>query len=184
MSKVIKMAKMITPEFRASYANVWEPAATPNGDMKYSVSMIFPKSTDLSEIKKAIKQCIIDAIGADEKKWPKGLKNPLRDGDTDRDSEEYANSMFMNCGSKNQPGIVDQKVQPITDRDEFYSGVYARASINFFYYDKNGNRGVGVGLNNLMKTRDGERFDGRQSAENEFASFASADTASADGTGF
>lgn len=174
------MAKLITPEFRASYANVWEPAPTPNGDLKYSISMIFPKTTDLTDIKKAIKQCIVDALGADEKKWPKNLKNPLRDGDTDRDSPEYADAMFLNAGSKNQPGIVDENVQPMMDRDGFYSGAYGRASINFFYYDKNGNKGVGVGLNNIMKTRDGERFDGKQAAEDEFAAFASANGDSKD----
>jgi len=179
------MSKVITPEFRASYANVWEPGKTPSGDMKYSVSMIFPKTTDLTEIRKAIKACIVEKHGEDEKKWPKGLKNPLRDGDAERDGKEYAGSFFINAGSKNQPGIVDQNVKPITERDEFYSGVYARASVSFFYFDKAGNRGVGVGLNNLMKTKDGERLDGRASAESEFGEFASpAGTEGASDTGF
>lgn len=169
------MSKLTTPVFRASYANVWEPAPSPSGDMKYSISMIFPKDTDLTAVKKAIEDCVIDALGSDKSKWPKGLKNPLRDGDTDRDSPEYQNSFFLNAGSKNQPGIVGPNVQPLLDRDEFYSGCYARATINFFYYDKNGNRGVGVGLNNLMKVKDGERFDGRRTAEDDFSSFVVAD---------
>ncbi len=181
------MGRVITPEFRASYANVWEPAQTPSGDMKYSISMIFPKGTDLTEIKKAIRQCIVEKHGEDEKKWPKGLKNPLRDGDTDRDGKEYENALFLNAGSKNQPGIVDSSAKPITDRSEFYSGCYARASVSFFYFDKAGNRGVGCGLNNLMKVKDGERLDGRRAAEDEFAEYASPSeggTAPATDTGF
>lgn len=170
------MAKLTTPVFRASYANVWEPAPTQSGELKYSISMIFPKDTDLSAIRAAIKQCITDKLGPDEKKWPKGLKNPLRDGDTDRDADEYQNAFFMNAASKNQPGIVGPDVQPLLDRDEFYSGCWARATINFFYYDKNGNRGVGVGLNNLMKVKDDARFDGRASATSDFSSFAAEDS--------
>jgi hypothetical protein len=179
------MSKVITPEFRASYCNVWEPGETPSGDLKYSISMIFPKeTTNVDELRAAIKQKIVDTLGADEKKWPKGLKNPLRDGDTERDGEEYKGCWFMNAGSKNAPGVVGVDVKPIMDRDEFYSGCYARASINFFYFDQKGNRGVGVGLNNLMKTKDGERLDGRRSAEAEFADFAVEGASKTDATGF
>ena len=35
-----------------------------------------------------------------------------------------------------------------------------------------GNRGVGCGLGNVMKTRDGEPLSGRVNAETDFADFA------------
>lgn len=179
------MSKMITPVARASYANVWEPGETPQGDLKYSISLIIPKDDPaIAEIKAAIKSCIVAKLGSDESKWPKNMKNPLRDGDEERDGKEYAGSFFMNAGSKNQPGIVDSNVRPITDRDDFYSGCYCRASVSFFYYDQKGNKGVGVGLNNLMKVKDGERLDGRRSAEDEFSSFTSETQTQTDDTGF
>ena len=38
---------------------------------------------------------------------------------------------------------------------EVYSGVYGRASINFYAFNSNGNKGIACGLNNLQKIRDG-----------------------------
>ena len=58
------------------------------------------------------------------------------------------------------------------DQQDFYSGCYGRADINFFGFDKGGSKGVGCGLNNLMKTQDGERLDGRQKAEDAFSEYA------------
>lgn len=163
--------KVITPEFRASYVRVFEPAEQPNGDMAYSVQMIFPKNTDLSEMRAAAEAAMTKQFG-EKSKWPKNYWNPFRDGDKDRDAPEYENSIFILAKTKNQPGVVDENVQPIMSADEFYSGCYARASVVFYAFDKGGNRGLGVGLNNLMKTRDGDRLDGKRSAEEDFASFA------------
>jgi hypothetical protein len=96
--------------------------------------------------------------------------------DTERpDDEAYANSFFLNANSTTQPGIVDANVQPILTRSEVYSGVYGRASINFYAFNSNGNRGIACGLNNLQKIRDGEPLGSRTSAEDDFADFAEDD---------
>lgn len=165
-----------TPVFRASYAFVHEPRETPNGDMKYQICMIFNK--DDAKLLKPVAQAIVNAcssrFGADMAKWPKNLKCPLRDGDGERDNEEYENTYFLNAGNKNKPGIVDRNVQPIQDESEFYSGIYARSSLSFYSYDVKGNKGVGTGLNNLMIWEDGERLDGSVSAESDFDEFKDA----------
>ena len=59
------------------------------------------------------------------------IKLPLRDGDTEREDEAYAGHWFINANSKTAPQIVDKAVKPILDRDEVYSGRYARVSLNF-----------------------------------------------------
>jgi hypothetical protein len=77
--------------------------------------------------------------------------------------------MFLNANSKNAPGVVDKDLNVILDSEEFYSGCWGRVSVNFFPYDSAGNRGVGVGLNNVQKLKDGERLGGaRATAENDF----------------
>ena len=48
--------------------------------------------------------------------------------------------------------------------------MYARVTINFFGYMSNGKKGVGCGLGNVMKTRDGEPLAGGASAASDFAS--------------
>ena len=60
-------------------------------------------------------------------------------------------------------------VKKILTRSEVYSGVYGRASISFYAFNSNGNRGIACGLNNLQKIRDGEPLGGRASAESDFA---------------
>lgn len=47
---------------------------------------------------------------------------------------------------------------------DVYSGMYARVTVNFFPYDASGNRGVGFGLGNVCKTRDGEPLGSRANA--------------------
>lgn len=177
-SKVNNPMKVITgPNTRWSYANVWEPKSINGGTPKFSVSLIIPKS-DTATIAK-IKAAIEAAYKEGEAKL-KGngrsvpalsvLKTPLRDGDTERpDDEAYANAYFINANSATAPGIVDADRQPILERNEVYSGVYGRASINFYAFNSNGNKGIACGLNNLQKIRDGEPLGGKSRAEDDFA---------------
>ena len=98
------------------------------------------------------------------------IKTPLRDGDLERpDDEAYRNSYFINANSSTAPGIVDADRQPILERFEVYSGVYARASINLYAFNSNGNKGIACGLNNLQKIRDGEPLGSKSRAEDDFA---------------
>ena len=179
MSKnFVNPTKVITGvNTRWSYANVWEAKSINGGAPKFSVSLIIPKS-DTKTVEK-IKAAIQAAYEEGESKL-KGngktvpalsvLKTPLRDGDLERpDDEAYANSYFVNANSGTAPGIVDADRQPIIDHSEVYSGVYGRASINFYAFNSNGNKGIACGLNNLQKMRDGETLGGKTRAEDDFA---------------
>lgn len=177
MSKIINPTKVITgPNIRWSYANVWQPKSINGGAPKYSVSLIIPKSDTVTVEK--VKAAIQAAYEEGESKL-KGngktvpalsvIKTPLRDGDTERpDDPAYANSYFINANSATAPGIVDADRQPIIDTSEVYSGVYGRASINFYAFNSNGNKGIACGLNNLQKIRDGEPLGGKSRAEDDF----------------
>ncbi len=176
--------KVITgKDTRWSYANVWDPKSINGGVPKFSVSLIIPKSDKktIEAIKKAIQAAYKEGeakLKGNSRSVPplESIKTPLRDGDTERpDDEAYVNSFFLNANSTTQPGIVDANVQPILTRSEVYSGVYGRASINFYAFNSNGNRGIACGLNNLQKIRDGEPLGSRTSAEDDFADFVEDD---------
>ncbi len=177
-NKVENSTKVITgPTTRWSYANVWEPKSINGGAPKFSVSLIIPKSDTktIAKIKAAIQAAYRDGeskLKGNSKKVPalSVLKTPLRDGDAERPEDEaYANSYFINANSTTAPGIVDADRQTIIDRSEVYSGVYGRASINFFAFNSNGNKGIACGLNNLQKIADGEPLGGKSRAEDDFA---------------
>lgn len=166
--------KVITGKVRFSYANVFEPTAMQDGQTpKYNVSIIISKSDTktVEAIKKAIeaaKEAGKSKIADKNGKIPVNLKTPLRDGDEERpDDPAYENSYFINANSERKPGIVDRDLNPIMSRDDFYSGCYGRASINFYAFNVN-SKGVACGLNNLQKLEDGERLAGGSSAEEDF----------------
>ena len=177
-NRVTNPMKVITgPDTRWSYANVWEPKSINGGTPKYSVSLIIPKSDTktVAKIKAAIEAAYKEGeskLKGNGRSVPalSAIKNPLRDGDTERpDDEAYANSYFVNANSSVAPGIVDANCNPILERSEVYSGVYGRASISFYAFNSNGNKGIACGLNNLQKIRDGEPLGGRTRAEDDFA---------------
>lgn len=168
----VKENKVIFGPCRLSYTHVFN-RYNPDGDQangKYMTNVLIPKDEKetIAAINKAIdvakKQAIVSKWGGKE---PKKLDMPLRDGD-EKDDENYEGHLFVNAKSNTRPGIVDRKKVPIVDEEEIYSGVWAIVSITFFGYDKNGNRGVACGLNNIMKFKDDEHFGGRVSAESDF----------------
>ena len=176
--KFVNPTKVITGTATGwSYANVWNPKAINGGTPKYSVSLIIPKSdtVTIQKIKAAIKAAYEEGqakLKGNGKSVPalSVLKTPLRDGDTERpDDEAYKDSYFINANSPTPPGIVDSDRQPIIDTSEVYSGVYGRASISFYAFNSNGNRGIDCGLNNLQKIADGEPLGGKTRAEDDFA---------------
>ncbi len=166
--------KVVTGKVRLSYAHVWEPVSINDSKPKYSVSLIIPKS-DKETVKKinaAVDAAIEEGIAKFGGKKPNkaALKLPLRDGDTERDDEVYKNSFFVNANSTTAPQIVDRSVNPIMDREEVYSGCYARVSINFYAYNTNGNKGIACGLGNIQKIADGEPLGGKTNAKDDFSS--------------
>lgn len=170
--------KVITGKVRFSYANVFEPRKNDDGTEKYSVSLLIDKddTKTINSIKKAIESAKKAGVSKFGGKIPSKLKEPLRDGDEEReDDENYKGKYFVNANATTKPGLVDSKGRPIIDSTEFYSGCYGYASITFYAFNSKGNKGVACGLNNLMKTDDGEPLGGRSRAEDDFANLITED---------
>ena len=169
----ITSTKVVTGIVRLSYANIWDPKSINGSEPKYSCSIIIPKSdtATIEAVRKAIECALQEGVGKFGGKLPPrgALKLPLRDGDTEREDAAYKGCYFVNANSTSQPQIVDRSVQPILDRSEVYSGCYVRASINFYAFNSNGNKGVACGLGNIQKVKDGEPLGGRSSAADDFA---------------
>jgi hypothetical protein len=170
----VASTKVIVGPVRLSYCHLWEPWAAEEGqEPKYSVSLIIPK-TD-KKAKREVDAAVRAAIEQGKSKYgdkyagSKNLKLPLRDGDErETEDEAYVDAWYLNANSATKPGVVDRNRKPVLDQDEVYSGCYGYVSVNFYPFDKNGNRGVACGLNHVMKTKDGEPLGGRSTAEFDF----------------
>ena len=168
--------KFVTPEIVCSYPALFTAEDPLNsGQPKYSLSIPIKKEDKqaLSEIQ----QCIINAAvnkWGEKKKDLKGLALPLTDADaSDRaDDPVYAGTYYFNAKSNKRPGVVGVDLKPLMDEEEIYPGCIIRASMTFYGYDFNNKKGIAVGLQNVMKVKDGERIGGGSSAESDFADFA------------
>lgn len=166
----LKKKRVTTPEFRVSFPNVWKPKAMGEGadsKPKYSVQMIFPKGTDLTEMKKFAHEVKVAEWGPDKSKWPKVRYPAFKDGN-EKNLEGMKDSIIVEARTINKPGVVDRQRNEILDPSEFYAGCWARATVSCFAYNNKGNKGVSFGLLNLQKTRDDTAFSGRKNAKDDF----------------
>ena len=159
--------KVVTGKVRFSYCNVFEPKAQgDNGDLKYSVLLLIPKSdtVTVNKIKAAIaeaREVFCKKNGANA--LPATPINPLHDGDGVKPNSgepygpECKGCWVLNVSSKQKPVVVDSFRNEITDPGEVYSGCYGRAAINFYGYS-NIKKGIGAGLLSIQKLSDGEPF--------------------------
>lgn len=166
-------------EVRFGYVHVFAPRKKEDDtDGKYSVQILIPKAnTEAVElIRKAIEAAKQGGVST---KWngkmppASKLKLPLRDGDEEfPEDETYAGMYFMNASSSTKPGVrvlENGLMSEALDDEDFYSGCYGAVTVNFFAYNQSGNMGVAAGLNNLIKTRDGDKLSGGHSAEEDFS---------------
>ena len=176
--------KVLTGEVRLSYANLTAPRASQQGgEVKYGVTLLIPKTDTATKanIDGSAEAAAQDALG---KLWngirPPVLSIPIHDGDGVRESgvpfgPECKGHWVITASSKNKPQVVHQSdVNTELAPQDIYSGMYARVTINFFGYLNNGKKGIGCGLGNVMKTRDGEPLAGGASASSDFANVGTA----------
>lgn len=167
MATEVNTKRVITPLARLSFARLFKPEKYGDkGELKYSCSLLFDATTDLSSLKAAANAAIEERWG---NKPPKGIKMPFKDGD-EKDYEGYAGKTFIEARTVDKPGVVIGKDRtPVTNESSVYSGCWVKASVTAFTYDTGANKGVSFALNNVWVIRDGEPFGtARKSAESEF----------------
>ena len=76
----------------------------------------------------------------------------------------------LTASTKQKPQVVGiDNINAELAPQDIYSGMYGRVTLRFFGYSQSGNRGVGCGLGNVLKTREGEPLSGGASAAADFA---------------
>ena len=151
---------------RFSYAHVFQPRKNEqSGKMKYDCCIVVDKDDKqavqlIEEAVEGAKALYIEKFGK-----PKGkLKTVVHDGDDERpDDPTFANTIFVNASSERKPGVKvldGGMLVDALDEEDFYSGCYGAADINFFPYNNSGSAGISCGLNNVVKLEDGPKLSG------------------------
>jgi Protein of unknown function (DUF2815) len=139
----------------------------PDEKDSYSLMFLIPKTdtVTVNAIKKSIEAFKKDtkAEGKWGSKFLASMKLPLRDGDTERDTDkspEFKGHYFINANTYTKPGVVDAQMQEIINPADIYSGCYGRISVVPAAFNTDGNKGIKFYLNNVQKLSDGEKLGG------------------------
>ena len=163
-----------TPLARLAFSrDLFVPKVKKNGSKQWGCTLLFPKTTDLSELKAVVVEVAKAEWGDKAVDMLKNelIKSPFLDGDgkqglnkeTGERHPGYAGNLFIRVtsGEEYRPKLFDRNVNPTNSQDELYSGAYVYAVVNAYTWenDENG-KGVTLGVSMIQKAKDGDRLGG------------------------
>lgn len=182
-----KTGNVVTAKGRILWNALFTPrkAKGGKGEGKYEVNLLFAKDADNKVLRDAAieagKEKFAKAFREADGKWPKSIATPFK---KTADNEKLVAALeaeglkvedwplYFATRSKDKPGVVapngkSDGVEP----EHVYPGRWARASVQAFGYDTEGNKGVSLGLVNVQLLDNDDELvigGGRVSAESEF----------------
>jgi len=173
-------AHIVLKNVRLSYVHLDKPYSGPTGtqEPKYTTTILVPKRDPKNKqlIDTAVAAAVQRALEKYGRGFPAQPKVSVHDGDGVRPSDnqpfgdECKGMWIFTASSKQQPDIRDEYGQKLLDMSQIYSGVWAHVGVTFFGYNALQNKGIGVGIETVMKARDDEPLGGgRASADDDFA---------------
>jgi hypothetical protein len=174
---------VVSPVIRASFPYVHKPDS--GGEFSkdnYKITCLIDKKREVEL--KPLKQACLEAA---RQIWPiikfDELEHPFKDGD-DSKLDSYHGCIHFTAKSNRKPGVVGADKLGLPEGVEVYGGCYARVSVSAFTYTRPGEvivekggkrfkkkeelRGVSLALNNVQFIKDGERFGGGSTPQEDF----------------
>ncbi len=167
---------IISPVFRGSFVNLVTPRAAAEG-AKPKFSIAAPFSKDDEDAEEFLAKIETRANELAQEKWGKvppsfkrgSIKAGIRDGDLS-EVEQFVGCWTVGASSLYKPQVVDTDLEEIMDANEIYSGAWYRISVSVYIWDHStGGKGYSVGLQNVQKMKDDEKFGGGVSAADDFS---------------
>ena len=173
------MSKLVTPEGRLSFPDLWKPRAFVDpegkaGKAKYNATLLFPPGTDLGPLKAEATRALKDKFGSDATlKLCRGNNNPFHDCAEKPDLAGYEEGWsYIKFSSANPPKMVRRKAGqtvPISEEEGIlFAGCWVKLSTSAYAYDYLG-KGVAFGLFSVLLCKSGEPFGVSADPASEFA---------------
>lgn len=165
-----KLRVVRTDPFRMSFFVVPPMKAKTDdrtGRQTFGGLMLFPPTVKMDRYHAALEYAMIEKFGPDKKNWPRIKRRPehvITDFEAYNKNEaktelpgDWCGWHKISCSTRAAypPGVVgstknaEGKFAPITDPREIYGGRWARAEIEAYHYDNDG-QGVTFGLRNVQ----------------------------------
>lgn len=157
---------------RLGFANVIEPGKKKDGsEGNYGVVILFPEGADMTPYKDAVVELIKEKAPAalTNQALASKLHKPIKDQATFVNTKDPNGSLYdgfvagraaISANSASKPPCVDQKLAPIVDKREVYSGCWALVTVVPKWFDVDGNKGPTFYLQSVMKIADDENIGG------------------------
>lgn len=171
---------IITGPVRLQFDNLWElptPKAGQNSITKFGATLLFTPLAVFDimyeEYYRMCGQVFPEFYDAQSQQYH-GLHSPFHNqAEKLRFGGFTPNAVYINSTSKYKPPIVDNRHNPVVDRNKVYSGAWAICVINAYSYGKSPpqpKKGIGFGLQSVMLIGDDTRL-GKQGpdAKQQFA---------------
>lgn len=151
------MAKVILQNVRLSFPSLFHKAQYQGNETKFEATFLIPKGDKvISQIEKAIKEAAEEKFGVG--KVPKGMKNPLIDGD-EKEYNGYEGMVAVKASSSRRVTILDRDKTPIVEEDnKIYAGCYVNAIIETWVQANDFGKRVNFNLLGVQFVKDGESF--------------------------
>jgi hypothetical protein len=179
MAKDVYGKAFTTPIGRVSFPYVFERAKAlePGKEGKYEITLLIPKSEDISVIRASMENVAKEAFGAKFQ----GLDNlkhpPIRDGDDKGAGDPAFGHWVIRAKTSKRPLVVDGSRTRIEQKEQLYGGAFGRINVTPASYSLPTSWGVTLYLNAVQKVRDGERFGGGDvNAEAAFEALSDSET--------
>lgn len=177
--KELRPNEGLTGLVRFCYTNLDAPVAYEDDPEKYRMTILISKkdTVTLEAYKKAYENALqtgIEKFWGGKKPTTRDFKNPLHDGDEEQpDKEEFRNCyyLYLKADPDKRPFIIDRFGNNIVDvKNEVYSGSFGRVYFSLYPFNHaKGGKGIGIGMNGVVKLRDGKRLSGALSAAEAFS---------------
>lgn len=175
---------IVTPRGILLYPDLLEPALM-KGEKdpekaRYGLTILLPAAANLQPMIDRVTQLVGEKLGSAAKSTK--VKKPFLKVTEEDQPKVFARlvaagiepakyPVMLRCMAKIKPTVIGPDTQSVNDETQIYDGRFARASINFYYYDHpTGGKGVSAGLNNVQLLDQGEVIPraAASSAKDEF----------------
>lgn len=159
---------LIVVEVTLLYPHLFEKHKIPGSaeEPKYGTVLLLPLGMDMKPLQLVMVNAAKAKFGPDAMNLIQAgkVKLPFRK-QAEKAAEgksgysEDPQALYLNVNSDRQPGVVDQRRQPVIDPAKVYGGVVANVQINAYGWQHPlSGRGLSFSLQNVQVVRDGPRL--------------------------
>lgn len=178
-------ALVLTPEVRFLFPQLFEKkevkdrSGRPTGKEVYSIALLLEPGQEKGPLTQALLQAakakwpnrdVVADIKAGKIRWPilSGEKEKAKAEEKGKNGDFYEGKKVIKAASIFDVGVVGPNKQDIINAKEVYSGCYGYVELKAEAYNavmEGTPDGLKFYLQNVMKSRDGERLTGRTAAD-------------------